>query len=98
MLGVCARLVPQNNMGGLLRRHRLDAFVPQSPQVHSFEQPFSPTDEHRRDGNVQLIDEALTKILLQLELVSSSFLAWVDGQLPANPTIRVVHNHHVVPV
>src|SRR5437870_5277418 len=57
-------LVPQNNMGGLLRRCKFNAFVSQSPQVNAFEQSLSTTEQDRCDSNVQLINEALTKILL----------------------------------
>src|SRR5687768_10346159 len=57
-------LVPQNNMRGLLRRCKFNAFVSQSPQVNAFEQSLSTTEQDRRDSNVQLINKALTKILL----------------------------------
>jgi len=56
--------VPQNNMRGLLRRCKFNAFVSQSPQVNAFEQSLSTTEQDRRDSNVQLINKALTKILL----------------------------------
>src|SRR5437867_2281620 len=64
VLGVRGPLVPQNNMRGLLRRCKFNAFVSQSPQVDAFEQSLSTTEQDRRDSNVQLIDKALTKILL----------------------------------
>jgi hypothetical protein len=51
-------------MRGLLRRYEFDAFVSQSPQVNPFEQRFSPAEQDRRDGDVQFIDEAFTKKLL----------------------------------
>ncbi len=51
-------------MRGLLRRYEFDAFVSQSPQVNPFEQPFSSAEQDGRDSNVQFINEALTKILL----------------------------------
>src|SRR5580692_11466420 len=51
-------------MRGLLRRYEFNAFVSQSPQVNPFEQRFSPAEQDRRDSNVQFINEALTKILL----------------------------------
>ena len=41
-------------MGGLLRRHELQAFVSQGSQVNPLEQSLSSTEQHRRDGNVQL--------------------------------------------
>jgi hypothetical protein len=51
-------------MRGLLRRYEFNAFVSESPQVNPFEQRFSPAEQDRRDSNVQLINEALTNILL----------------------------------
>src|ERR1700686_2187695 len=51
-------------MRGLLRRYEFNAFVSQSPQVNPFEQRFPPAEQDRRDSNVQFINEALTKILL----------------------------------
>jgi putative endonuclease len=55
---------PQNNMRGLFRRRRFNAVVSQRPQVDAFEQSLSTPEQDRRDGNVQLIDQALTKVLL----------------------------------
>lgn len=49
-------------MGGFLRRNELNAFVSHSPQVNAFEQSLTPAQQDRRDGDVQLIDEARTKI------------------------------------
>lgn len=51
-------------MGGLFRRHELDAFISQGPQVNALEQPLASTEHDRRDCDVHLIDEAGTKILL----------------------------------
>src|SRR3984893_16807377 len=51
-------------MGGLFRRHELDAFVSQGPQVNGIEQPLASTEQGRRDCDVHLIDKASTKILL----------------------------------
>src|ERR1700675_1023331 len=51
-------------MRGLLRRYEFNAFVSQSPQVNPFEQRFPPAEQNRRDSNVQFINGALTKILL----------------------------------
>src|SRR5438132_8037029 len=51
-------------MRGLLRRYEFNAFVSQSPQGNPFEQRFPPAEQDRRDSNVQFINEALTKILL----------------------------------
>ncbi len=43
LLGLRGPLVPQNNMRGLLRRCKFNAFVSQSPQVNAFEQSLSTT-------------------------------------------------------
>ena len=51
-------------MGGLLRPHELHAFVSQGSQVNPLEQSLSSTEQDRRDCDVQLIDQARTKILL----------------------------------
>ena len=51
-------------MGGFLRRNELNAFVSQSAHVNPLEQSFSPAQQDRRDSDVQFIDEAHTKILL----------------------------------
>src|ERR1700704_724041 len=51
-------------MGGFLRRNELNAFVSQSAHVNPLEQSLSPAQQHGRDSDVQLIDEARTKILL----------------------------------
>src|SRR5689334_8045843 len=50
-------------MGGFLGRNELNAFVSQSARVDPLEQSLSPAQQDRRDSDVQLIDEALTKIL-----------------------------------
>ena len=63
-LGVIVPLAPEYNMGGFLRRNELNAFVSQSAHVNPFEQPLSPAQQDRRDSDVQLIDEARTKVLL----------------------------------
>ena len=51
-------------MGGFLRRNELNAFVSQSTHVNPLEQSLSPGQQDRRESDVQLIDEARTKILL----------------------------------
>src|SRR5258706_6568578 len=51
-------------MGGFLRRNELTAFVSQSAHVNPLEQSLSPAQQDRRDSDMQLIDEARTKILL----------------------------------
>src|SRR5438445_10877421 len=51
-------------MRGLFRRYGFNALVSQSPQVNPVEQRFPPAEQDRRDSNVQFINEALTKILL----------------------------------
>ena len=63
-LGVIVPLAPEYNMGGFLRRNELNAFVSQSAHVNPLEQSLSPAQQDRRDSDVQLIDEAHTKILL----------------------------------
>ncbi len=62
--GVIVPLAPEYNMGGFLRRNELNAFVSQSAHVNPLEQSLSPAQQDRRDSDVQLIDEARTKILL----------------------------------
>ena len=57
-------LAPEYNMGGFLRRNELNAFVSQSARVNPLEQSLSPAQQDQRDSNVQLIDEARTKIFL----------------------------------
>src|SRR5919106_5503276 len=64
LLGVIMHLAPEYNMGGLLRRHELHAFVSQGWQVDALEESLSPSQQNRRDGHMQLINEALTKVLL----------------------------------
>src|ERR1700720_3806787 len=64
LLGVIVPLAPEYNMRGFLRRNELNAFVSQSAHVNPFEQSLSPAQQYRRDSEVQLIDEARTKILL----------------------------------
>ena len=59
-----APLVPQDDVRGLLRCYEFDAFVSQSPQVNPFEQPFSSAEQDGCDSNVQFINEAFAKILL----------------------------------
>ena len=62
--GVIVPLAPEYNMGGFLRRNELNAFVSQSAHVNPLEQSLSPAQQDRRDSDVQLIDEASAKILL----------------------------------
>jgi hypothetical protein len=57
-------LAPEYNMGGFLRRNELKAFVRKSARVNPLEQSLSPAQQDRRDSEVQPIDEARTKILL----------------------------------
>lgn len=51
-------------MSRFLRRRELDAFVTHGSKVYTLEQLLPLSQEHRRNRNVQLIDEARTKILL----------------------------------
>src|SRR5579863_3730519 len=62
--GVISPLAPQYHMGSLLRRDELHAFVSQSAHVNPLEQSLSPAQQDRRDSDVQLIDQARTKVLL----------------------------------
>jgi hypothetical protein len=64
LLGVIVPLAPEYNMGGFLRRNELNAFVSQSAHVNPLEQSLSPAQQDRRDSDVQLIEEARMKILL----------------------------------
>jgi len=49
-------------MGGFLRRNELNTFVSQTAHVNPLEQSLSPAQQDRRDGDVQLIDEARAKV------------------------------------
>ncbi len=51
-------------MGSLFRSHELHAFVSQGRHVHPIEESLSATEQDRRNGNVELIDQARTKVLL----------------------------------
>jgi hypothetical protein len=62
--GVIVPLATEYNMGGFLRRNELNAFVSLSARVNPLKQSLSPAQQDRRDSDVQLIDEARTKILL----------------------------------
>jgi hypothetical protein len=62
--GAIAPLAPEYNMGGFLRCNELNTFVSQSAHVNPREQSLSPAQQDRRDSDVQFIDEATTKILL----------------------------------
>jgi hypothetical protein len=64
LLGVIVPSAPEYNMGGFLRRNELNAFVSQRAHVNPLEQSLSPAQQDRRDSDVQLINEARTKILL----------------------------------
>ena len=54
----------QHDMRGFLRCHELDALISQRPQINPLEQPFSPAEQDGGDGDMKLINEAGTKILL----------------------------------
>ena len=51
-------------MGGFLRCKELNAFVSQSAHVNPLEQSIPRARQNRRDGEVQLINESRTKVLL----------------------------------
>ncbi len=77
-------------MGGFLRRNELNAFVSQSAHVNPLEQSLSPAQQDRRDSDVQLIDEARTKILL--DSVRSAANAYIHSVgCVARPVKRLVN-------
>src|ERR1700674_1167885 len=89
-LGVIVPLAPEYNMGGFLRRNELNAFVSQSARVNPLEQSLSPAQQDRRDSDVQLIDEAGTKILL--DSVGSATNAHIHSVgCVARPIKRIVN-------
>jgi len=51
-------------MGGFFRRDELNAFVSQGARVNPLEQSLSPAQQDRRNSDMQFIDKAGTKILL----------------------------------
>src|SRR5688572_5839596 len=51
-------------MRGLPGCYEFNAFVSQSSQVDPIEQPFSATEQHRRDRDMQFINHTRAKILL----------------------------------
>jgi hypothetical protein len=51
-------------MGGFLGRRELHAFVSQSSQVHPLEQALPPSQQDRRDRDVQFINETRAEVLL----------------------------------
>src|SRR5689334_24450478 len=61
--GAIATSAPEHDVGGLLRRNELNAFVAKGAHVDLLEQSLSPAQQHGRDGDVQLIDQTLTKVL-----------------------------------
>lgn len=50
-------------MGGLFRPRELDALVPQMPHVDAFEESLPRAEKNRRNGDMQLIDQARTQVL-----------------------------------
>lgn len=50
-------------MRGLLRGRELGACISQGPQVDALEQRLAAAEQHRRDGNVQFVDQAFAKVL-----------------------------------
>src|SRR5947199_71504 len=88
--GVTVPLAPEYNMGGFLRRNEPNAFVSQSADVHPLEQSLSLAQQDRRDRDVQLIDEARTKILL--DRVRSTANAHIHSvRCVARPVQRLVN-------
>jgi hypothetical protein len=62
-LGV-ASLAAKYHMDGLLRPHELHAFLSQGAQVDPLEKSLPSPEQNRYDGDMQFIDQARTKILL----------------------------------
>jgi len=54
----------QNDVSRLLAAHVLRAAIPELHHIHPLEQSFAGTEEHRRDGEMELIDKASAKKLL----------------------------------
>ena len=81
-------LAPENNVRGLPRRNKLNAFVSEGARVDSLEQSLPRAKEDRRDGDVQLIDKARAKVLLDRAGTTAKFehpfrsLRRAPGQAP----------------
>lgn len=54
----------QDHVGGLLRRHRLHAFVAERACVYAFEESLAAAEQDGRDYEVQFVDQALAQVLL----------------------------------
>src|SRR5262245_35026156 len=57
-------MASEHYVGSLIRRSELDAFVSRGPKVYPLEQPLALSQQHRRNGDVQLVNEARTQVLL----------------------------------
>src|SRR5690606_5690129 len=62
--GARGSFAAQDDMRGLLRTGELNTFVSERLRIDAFEQPLSTTEQDRCNGDVQLIDQAFAKILL----------------------------------
>ena len=83
-------LAPEYDMGRFLRRNELNAFISQGAHVNPLEQSLSPAQKDRRDRDMQLIDEARTKVLLNS--VSSAANAHIHSVgCVARPIKRLVN-------
>ena len=56
-------MASEHYVGCLRRRGELDAFVSHGAKVYLLKQPLALSQEHRRNSDVQLVNEARTKIL-----------------------------------
>src|SRR5262245_54643118 len=90
LLGGRGPLAPQNNMRGLLRGCNSNALVSQSPQVSPLEESLSPAEQDRCDGNVQLINKAFAKILLDCAGPTANSHVSSSGRLSC-PVKRLVN-------
>jgi len=91
LLGVIVPLAPEYNMGGFLRRNELKRIRIQERARQSLEQSLSPAQQDRRDSDVQLINEAARKILL--DSVRSAANAHIHSVgCVARPVKRLVNN------
>src|SRR5262245_19879637 len=91
LLGVRGPLVPKNDMRGFLRGRKFNALVSQSPQVNFFEKSLSTAEQDRCDSNVQLINKALTKILLDCVGSAANSYVFSRGR-PSCPVKRLVNS------
>ena len=75
-------LPSQHDMSRPRRRLVLGACVPQGRQIDAFKQPFASPQQHRRDGDVQFIDEAQTKVLLDRTDTATNAHIFASSRFP----------------